>query len=163
MVKVQIVDEAKDAGNESVYATTEGSRTSSSTSLSSVSSELNGDETVFDRIIALVDIVPPATRHAIAARVSKATSVVKRGGKLIGSFVWIVTTSAILVALPLALALEDEAKVMAQEQEMLAQQRGAQEVPLSTTFPHFCLNIKILQMLTPSGSIPVPIREGSDR
>jgi import receptor subunit TOM22 len=42
--------------------------------------------------------------------------------------VWIVTTSALLVGLPLALAVEDEAKVVAQDQEILAQQQGAQQV-----------------------------------
>lgn len=41
---------------------------------------------------------------------------------------WVVTTSALLVGLPLALALEDEAKVVQQEKEMLEQQQGAQQV-----------------------------------
>lgn len=46
---------------------------------------------------------------------------------------WIVTTSALLVGLPLALSLEDEAKIVAQEQEMLAQQQGAQQVWAATS------------------------------
>ena len=47
---------------------------------------------------------------------------------VVGNLVWIVTTSALLVGLPLALSLEDEAKIVAQEKEMLAQQQGAQQV-----------------------------------
>ena len=68
---------------------------------------------------------------------SKTASVIKRGGKLVGNLVWIVTTSALLVGLPLALSLEDEAKIVAQEKEMLAQQAGAQQVCLSSF--HFML------------------------
>jgi import receptor subunit TOM22 len=139
MVKVEIVEE-KDAqlpGN-SPYASSSSSRTSSSASLSSVSSQLSADESIFDRIAALVDIVPPTTRHAISSRLATSASLIKRGGKLVGNIVWIITTSALLVGLPLALSLEDEAKIVAQEKEMLAQQQGAQQVrdhpPLLITF-----------------------------
>ncbi|KAH7921906.1 Tom22-domain-containing protein [Leucogyrophana mollusca] len=129
MVKVEIVEEKdhQDANN-SPYASASSSRTSSSVSLSSVSSELSADETLYDRISALVDIVPPTTRHRISTRVSKAASFVKQSGKVVGNIVWIVTTSALLVGLPLALSLEDEAKIVAQEREMMAQQQGAQQV-----------------------------------
>ena len=126
MVKVEIVEE-KETGS-SPYASSSSSAASSSTSLSSVSSELSQNETFFDRVAALVDIVPPTTRHSISSRFSSATSFVKRGGKLVGNIVWVVTTSALLVGLPLALSLEDEAKIVAQEQEMMAQQQGAQQV-----------------------------------
>ncbi|KAG6896451.1 hypothetical protein C0992_008174 [Termitomyces sp. T32_za158] len=129
MVKVEIVEE-KDVAS-SPYATDDESRTSSSASLSSVSSELSVDETFFDRVAALVDIVPPSTRHSIYSRISKTASIVKRGGKFAGNIIWVVTTSALLVALPLALSLEDEAKIVAQEKEMMEQQQGAQQVTLS--------------------------------
>ncbi|KAF9491798.1 mitochondrial import translocase, subunit Tom22 [Pleurotus eryngii] len=132
MVKVEIVDE-KDAGN-SPYASTASSRTSSSVSLSSVLSE-EPRESFFDRVAALVDIVPPTTRHNIATRVSKTASFIKRGGKLAGNIVWIVTTSALLVALPLALTLEDEAKIVAQEKELLEQQQGQQMLAQAGAYP----------------------------
>jgi import receptor subunit TOM22 len=129
MVKVEIVEEKdQQFAGESPYASDSSSRTSSSASLSSVSSELSAEETLFDRIAALVDIIPPTTRHAISSRVSKTTSLVKRGGKILGNVVWIVTTSALLVGLPLALSLEDEGKIVLHEKEMLAQQQGAQQV-----------------------------------
>ncbi len=125
MVKVEIVD---DKESNSPYASSSSSRNSSTESLSSVSSELSADETFFDRIAALVDIVPPTARHSISSRVSKTASFVKKSGKFFGNIVWVVTTSALLVALPLALSLEDEAKIVAQEKEMLEQQQGAQQV-----------------------------------
>jgi import receptor subunit TOM22 len=124
MVKVEIVE------SNSPYGSEASSRTSSSASLSSVSSELEADESLFDRLTALVDIVPPTTRHAISERVGKTASFLKRGGKLAGNLVWILTTSALLVALPLALVLEDEAKIVAQEREFLEQQQGQQQASL---------------------------------
>jgi len=126
MVKVSIDDE-KDTGT-SPYASTSSSRTSSSVSLSSVDSDLPESESFYDRIVALVDIVPPQTRHSISSRVSKTTNFLQRSGKVVGNLVWIVTTSALLVGLPLALILEDEAKIVQEERNMLAQQQGVQQM-----------------------------------
>lgn len=130
MVKVEIVEE-KDPhfeGGNSPYSSASSSRTSSSVSLSSVGSELDGEESFYERLAALVDIVPPTTRQKISSRVSKTTGFLRSSGKLVGNLVWIVTTSALLVGLPLALSLEDEAKIVAQEKELLAQQQGQQQV-----------------------------------
>jgi len=124
MVKVEIVDE-----HNSPYSSSAPSRTNSSDSLSSIASDASvPDESVYDRLFALVDIVPPTTRQSITSSVSKTASFVRKTGKVVGNIVWIVTTSALLVGLPLALSLEDEAKIVQQEQEMLAQQQGAQQM-----------------------------------
>ncbi|KAH9936646.1 mitochondrial outer membrane translocase complex, subunit Tom22 [Fomitopsis serialis] len=116
MVKVEIVEEKDNQETNSPYASSSSSRTSSSVSLSSVGSELDGEESFYERLAALVDIVPPTTRHKISSRLSKTTGFFKT------------TVSALLVGLPLALSLEDEAKIVAQEKEMLAQQQGAQHM-----------------------------------
>ena len=123
MVKVEIVDEKEE--QHSVYASSSSSRTGSSESLDSTLSEPEA-ESFYDRLAALVDIVPPTTRYTIRSRVSKTFSTFKSVGKVAGNVVWIVTTSALLIGLPLALVLEDEAKIVQQEKEMLAQQQGAQ-------------------------------------
>ncbi|EPQ50997.1 mitochondrial import translocase, subunit Tom22 [Gloeophyllum trabeum ATCC 11539] len=129
MVKVEIVeDKDQRSAGSSPYSSPSSSRTSSSASLSSVSSELDAEETFFERVSALVDIIPPTTRHAISTKVSNTASFLKRGGKLAGNLVWIITTSALLVGLPLAMSLEDEAKIVAEEKEMLARQQGAQQM-----------------------------------
>jgi len=135
MVKIEIVTDKDANPNASPYASTSSSRTSSSASLSSVSSELSADESLFDRLAALVDIVPPTTRHSISSRLSKAATFVKRGGKIAGNVIWVVTTSALLVALPLALTLEDEAKAVAMEQELLEQQQGQQQMLAPPMYP----------------------------
>jgi import receptor subunit TOM22 len=143
MVKVEIVESNSPYGSEAA-----SSRNSSSTSISSVSSDLEPEESVLDRLAALVDIVPPTTRHAISQRVSKTASWIKWGGKRAGGFVWVVTTSALLVALPLALVLEDEAKIVAQEREFLEQQQGQQQVSLGP--PRHQPILTTPQMLAPS-------------
>ncbi|KAG7088536.1 hypothetical protein E1B28_012519 [Marasmius oreades] len=125
MVKVEIVDEKE---HHSPYASDSDARTASTDSLSSVESDLSADESFFDRVSALVDIVPPTTRHKISNRVASTASFVQKTGKIVGNLVWIVTTSALLVGLPMALILEDEAKLVAQEQEMQEQQAGAQQM-----------------------------------
>ncbi|KAL4073241.1 mitochondrial outer membrane translocase complex, subunit Tom22 [Scleroderma yunnanense] len=132
MVKVEIVE---DVAQNSPYASPSSSRTSSTESLSSVSSELSADETLVDRLSALVDIIPPTTRHNIASKVSKTATFIKKTGKIIGNVVWIVTTSALLIGLPLALSLEDEAKIVAQEKEYMAQQQGAQHMMSGSSYP----------------------------
>ncbi|KAF9481190.1 hypothetical protein BDN70DRAFT_876662 [Pholiota conissans] len=126
MVKVEIVEEKDNAG--SPYASSDSSRASSSVSLDSIDSTASADESFFDRIAALKDIVPPTTRHNISTRVAQTASFVKRGGKLFGNIIWVVTTSTLLIGLPLALIVEDETKAEAQEKEMLEQQQGVQQM-----------------------------------
>ncbi|KAF8588951.1 mitochondrial import translocase, subunit Tom22 [Ramaria rubella] len=132
MVKVEIVDEQETSPN-SPYASSSSSRTSSSVSLSSVSSDVPASETLLDRLVALVDIVPPTTRRSISSRVSRTTSLFMRGSKIAGNLAWVIATSALLVGLPLVLVLEDESRFVQQEKEMLAQQQGAQAM-MSTPF-----------------------------
>lgn len=45
-----------------------------------------------------------------------------------GNIAWIVSTSALLVGLPLALAIEDETRITQQEREMQMQSQGQQQV-----------------------------------
>lgn len=128
MVKVEIVEEKDQDVNNSPYMSQASSRTSSSVSLSSNESDLDAEESFYERLTALVDIVPPTTRHSITSTFSKTAGFLKSGGRVVGNIVWIVTTSALLVGLPLALSLEDESKIVAQEKEQYAQQYGAQQV-----------------------------------
>lgn len=86
------------------------------------------DETIADRIYALKDILSPSTRSKIVETWSTSSSWAFWGGKLAGNAIWVVTTSALLVGLPLALAIENETMMVQQEKEMLAQQQGAQQV-----------------------------------
>ncbi|KAI0042473.1 mitochondrial import translocase subunit Tom22 [Auriscalpium vulgare] len=135
MVKVEIVEEKDAQAGTSPYASSSSSRAASSVSLSSVDSDAPVDESLLDRLAALKDIVPPTTRHSISTKISSTASFLKKGSKIAGNLIWVVTTSALLIGLPLALSLEDEAKVVAQEKELLAQQQGAQQVSLYPSSP----------------------------
>ncbi|CBQ70498.1 related to TOM22-mitochondrial outer membrane import receptor complex subunit [Sporisorium reilianum SRZ2] len=86
------------------------------------------EETIWERLSALRDIIPPSTRRSIASTFNTTTSYAFTGSLLAGKLVWVVTTSALLVGLPFALAVEDESRIVAQEKEMMAQQQGAQHM-----------------------------------
>lgn len=83
-------------------------------------------ESIFQRIAALKDIVPPSTRRSLSHTFSTAYVYAAFGGKLAGKLAWVVTTSALLVGLPYALAVEGEAAVVQQERDFAQQQSGAQ-------------------------------------
>jgi import receptor subunit TOM22 len=98
-------------------------------SVSDVSDDDNiANETYTDRLIALKDIVAPSTRLEAVRKWQQATSWVSTGSQWAGNAVWIITTSALLVGLPLALAIEDEARIVGQEKELQMQQSGQQSV-----------------------------------
>jgi len=122
MVKVKEVPE-----DSSPYGSSESEASGSSESLASNVSDIDVEnESLVDRIVALVDIIPPQTRHEISTRVGSVVKTVQRTGKVVGNIVWILTTSALLVGIPLALVLEDEQKMAQQEREFQAQQQGQQ-------------------------------------
>jgi import receptor subunit TOM22 len=86
------------------------------------------DETLYERLVALKDIVPPQTRSKAHARYVAAKSWTWWGLQGAGSIGWVVSTTALLIVLPLALATEDEHKIVQQEREMQAQTYGQQQV-----------------------------------
>jgi mitochondrial import receptor subunit TOM22 len=135
MVKVKEVPE------DSPYGSSDSEASGSSESLASVVTDIDVvNETLLDRIVALVDIVPPQTRHNISTKVSAVARTVQKTGKVVGNIVWVITTSALLVGLPLALVLEDEAKIAQQEKEIAAQQQGQQAVCVMFRFSAYAGN-----------------------
>lgn len=129
MVLVEEVPESSNNINdrESDYETE--SDISDTDSISTVSSAGDvSEETLIERFYALKDIISPTTRLSIAKKWNWSTSALKTTGKWTGNAVWVLTTSALLVGLPLALAIEDEARIVAQEKEMQMQQSGQQSV-----------------------------------
>ena len=88
-------------------------------------------ETVYDRVAALKDIVSPRTRMTVSSTFNTTKSWALWGWFSAGSVAWWVSTSALLVGLPLALAIEDETRIVQQEREMQMQSQGQQQVNLS--------------------------------
>lgn len=90
--------------------------------------DLLADESLYDRLVALKDIVPPTTRNKAHARYVSAKTWTWWSLQSAGSVAWWVSTSALLIGLPLALAIDDEHKVVQQEREMQMQNYGQQQV-----------------------------------
>ncbi|KAG8951742.1 mitochondrial import receptor protein [Tulasnella sp. 424] len=126
MVKVEEIKDKDTTQAKSLYSNSEASESSSSLSSVSTTSSLGEEpqESFTERLSALVDIVPPKTRKSIADKVSATAGFFGKSGKVLGNIVWVVTTSALLIGLPLALSLEDEAKIVAQEREAEGQREG---------------------------------------
>ncbi len=78
-------------------------------------------ETFAERVAALKDIIPPTTRLAIADTFDSVYGWTAWGANKAGSAAWVVTTSALLVGLPLMLSIEGEAALVQQEKEYLGQ------------------------------------------
>ncbi len=140
MVLIEDVRDAetydKTAQHESDYETESESDVSVSSAadsdddddISPITGKPLSEETLLDRIAALQDMVAPTTRRRLGAAYGTARNWIRTGGSWAGNAVWVVTTSALLVGLPLALAIEDEARIVQQEKEIQMQQSGQQSV-----------------------------------
>ncbi|OCK85654.1 mitochondrial import translocase, subunit Tom22 [Lepidopterella palustris CBS 459.81] len=92
------------------------------------------DESLYERLTALQDIVPASYRRGITSSVSKASSWVKSGLLMGGKTLWVVSTSALLLGVPWALAYAEEQQQMEMEREMKMQQSANELLaPGSTT------------------------------
>lgn len=85
------------------------------------------DESFLDRVAALKDIVPPTYRKRISNVSSTGYSWASRALSLSGKTLWVVSTSALLLGVPWALAFSEEQQVQEMEKEMRMQQ-SANEV-----------------------------------
>jgi import receptor subunit TOM22 len=90
--------------------------------------EIADEETLTDRILALKDIIPPTTRSYIASKVETGTSWIKSGVLFSGKTLWIVSTSALLLGVPWALAFAEEQQVVEMENEMKMREQGTKDV-----------------------------------
>jgi import receptor subunit TOM22 len=95
---------------------------------SSIGSAAPNDETLYERILALQDIIPASTRRSISSKVNTTTSWLKSGFFMGGKTLWVVSTSALLLGVPWALAYSEEQMIVEQERAELMAQRAQNEV-----------------------------------
>ena len=69
-------------------------------------------------------MVPPATRRRISSTVSTTSSYMKSGLMLGGKTLWVVSTSALLLGVPWALAFAEEQQVIEMEKEQKMRDMG---------------------------------------
>ncbi|ODV97406.1 hypothetical protein PACTADRAFT_49124, partial [Pachysolen tannophilus NRRL Y-2460] len=85
------------------------------------------NETIYDRVVALKEIIPPQHRLRFT---SASSSVISATGLLLsktGSLLWALTSSALLLGVPLSLSILSEQQLIEMEKEMKLQQ-SSQEV-----------------------------------
>jgi len=84
------------------------------------------EETLTDRLLALRDIIPHTTRSYISNKVDTTTSWVKSGLLFGGKTLWVVSTSALFLGVPWALAFAEEQQLVEMEKEMRMREMGGE-------------------------------------
>jgi len=100
--------------------------TDSSISDDDIESRTQPDESLFDRISALRDIVPPKTRARITSATSTIFSAANTTVSYGGKGLWVVATSILLLGIPYALALGEEQQYAEEERQRGMMEQGAQ-------------------------------------
>ncbi|KAF2123111.1 mitochondrial outer membrane translocase complex, subunit Tom22 [Lophiotrema nucula] len=100
--------------------------TDSESETSSLASFTPDEETLYERILALQDIIPASYRRSFSAKASTATGWLKSGLVYGGKTLWVVSTSALLVGVPWALAYSEEQQLAEMEREAQMQQRASE-------------------------------------
>ncbi|KKK20156.1 hypothetical protein P175DRAFT_0432423 [Aspergillus ochraceoroseus IBT 24754] len=94
----------------------------------STESDLELDsETLYERLVALKDVIPPSARRQITNSVSYVTSFTKSSISFSGKALWIISTSAFLLGVPWALAYAEEEQYIQMEREQ-GMIKGANEM-----------------------------------
>lgn len=87
----------------------------------------NEEESIFDRLAALQDMIPPQSRRRISNTVSALSSFTKSTFSFGGKSLWVISTSAFLLGVPWALALAEEQQYVQMEREQ-GMIKGANEM-----------------------------------
>lgn len=125
MVKLTQIDETEAAQYQekadNIYSGSE------SDSESEVEDDFDINETFYERVVALKDIVPPKQRTQILDAAETAKLTLTSALSLSGGFLWTVTSSILLLGVPLSLAILSETQLQEMEREMSLQE-SAQNV-----------------------------------
>ncbi|KAI8050534.1 mitochondrial import receptor subunit Tom22-domain-containing protein [Syncephalis plumigaleata] len=84
------------------------------------------DETFLERVAALKEIIPLSTRHFVSRQADRVVSTCWQVKSFVGALSWVITTSALMIGVPLVLELEREQQYVQYEKEMQLQQQGLQ-------------------------------------
>ncbi|KAI1106946.1 Tom22-domain-containing protein [Jackrogersella minutella] len=96
---------------------------------SEISNESDYDpssETLAERLYALRDIIPPQTRNSIANTFNATTGAITGALSFSGKALWVISTSALILGVPWALAWAEEQQVIEMEKEMKMREMGGE-------------------------------------
>lgn len=130
MVKLTQIDDESNAQNAGSYKDAKKEAYETDSSDSEVDEDDDFDienETFYDRIVALKDIIAPEKRSSFLNAASTARSYANTALTKTGSLAWTLASSALLLAVPLSLAILAESQIQEMEKEILLQQ-SAQDV-----------------------------------
>lgn len=77
--------------------------------------DFNQDESVWERLAALKDIIPPKQRQHVSNLVQNTNRFVSTAFNKSGNLAWILTTSALLLGVPLSLSILAEQQLIEME------------------------------------------------
>jgi hypothetical protein len=89
------------------------------------SDDLTG-ESLYERLAALQDILPPSQRKFLHNTVDSSSAWLKTGLAFSGKALWIISTSALLAVVPWALAYAEDQQMAEMEREMKMQQSASE-------------------------------------
>ncbi|KAK3166776.1 hypothetical protein OEA41_009901 [Lepraria neglecta] len=84
-------------------------------------------ESISDRILALKDILPPRTRRYLSSTLQSTSGLIQKGAWFGGKGLWTLSTGALMLMVPFAIALVEEQQIVEQEKEIKARE-GAGEI-----------------------------------
>ncbi|KAJ5793876.1 hypothetical protein N7457_000475 [Penicillium paradoxum] len=84
-------------------------------------------ESLYERVAALKDMIPPSARRNVSNTVSSITNFTKATLSFGGKTLWIISTSAFLLGVPFALAYAEEEQYIQMEREQ-GMIKGANEM-----------------------------------
>ncbi|KAJ5204480.1 uncharacterized protein N7498_005359 [Penicillium cinerascens] len=102
--------------------------------ISNEDEEVLDEESMYERISALKDMLPPSARRTITSSVSTLTSFTKASLSFSGRALWVISTSAFLIGVPWALAYAEEEQYIQLEREQ-GMIKGANEMLTPGTEP----------------------------
>jgi len=91
------------------------------------------DETLSERLLALKDIIPASTRSYINSACSTTYSYVAGGLSFSGKALFVLSTSALLLGVPWALAFAEEQQMVEMEKEMRMREMGGELLTSGST------------------------------
>ncbi|KAI0018960.1 mitochondrial outer membrane translocase complex, subunit Tom22 [Xylariomycetidae sp. FL0641] len=82
------------------------------------------DESLWDRIYALRNMIPPRVRYSVYDKVRSTSNAVRTVLSFSGKTAWVISSSALLIGVPFALAVSEEQQFLDMEREMNMRQQG---------------------------------------
>ncbi|KAL7626536.1 hypothetical protein AAE478_003308 [Parahypoxylon ruwenzoriense] len=83
-------------------------------------------ESLTERLFALRDIIPPYIRSSVAGKFNATTSAVSSTLSFTGKSLWVISTTALILGVPWALAWAEEQQVIEMEKEMKMREMGGE-------------------------------------